>query len=192
MNNQRGFTLVEMLVALAIFAVISSAGVSIITFSLRESAPVAAASARLEQIQIGQIAGRAVRDSFGDSNAGGFQGGFVFGDQAVFSFVRRGWENPGGLDRRSSLQYVAYIYEDGNLRRMTRAMLDPTADTPEESVTLLTGVENLSISFYSNGRWSEQWASRGGSLYVPEVIAIEANIDGIGPLRQLFMTPGAT
>lgn len=201
MTSQRGFSLVEMLVALAIFAVIASAGVSVVSFSLREDTPIAEASARLEEIQIarrimqndfGQIAGRAVRDVYGSRKDGGFQGGVVFGEQALISFVRRGWENPGGLDRRSSLQYVAYIYKDGALRRMTRAMLDPTPDTPQETVTLLSGLENLTVSFFSDGRWSEQWAARGGSLNVPEIIAIEAHIDGIGPVRQLFATPGAT
>ena len=201
MTNQRGFTLVEMLVALAIFAVIASAGVSMVSFSLRENTPIAEASARLEEIQIarrimqndfGQIAGRSVRDPYGARNGGGFRGGLVFADQALISFVRRGWENPGGLERRSSLQYVAYTYEDGALRRVTRAMPDATPDTPEEIVTLLSGVENLNVSFFSNGQWSEQWATRGSSLYLPEIIAIEANIDGIGPVRQLFLTPGAT
>ena len=199
--DQNGFTLVEMLVALAIFAVISAAGVSVITYSLREGGPVAAASARLEQLQIartvlrndfGQITSRAVRGPFGEAAKGGFQGGNVPGMGSLLTFVRGGWKNPGGLEPRSSLQFVAYVVEDGELRRISRPILDPTPETPEETVTLLTGVENLRVTFYSNGRWIERWVAEGSGPFVPAIIAIDAQVEGFGPLRQLFVTPGAT
>lgn len=199
-GSQSGFTLVEMLVALAIFAVISAAGVSVLNFALTQSGPVAAATKRLEELQIarvvmrndfGQIAARSVRGRFGERLPGGLQGGVIPGSDALLAFVRRGWENPGGLEPRSSLQYVAYVFEEGELRRVSRPMLDPTPETPEETVTLLSGVRSLRVTFYSNGLWVERWipASQGG--FLPEIIAIDAEVEGYGPLRQLFITPGA-
>jgi general secretion pathway protein J len=198
--RQRGFTLVEMMVALAIFAVISTAGVSVVTYALAESGPLAAASARLNELQLaravmrgdfGQVAARPVRSSYGTHTGEGFKGGFGIGDGAVFAFVRRGWDNPGSAEPRSSLQYVAYYFEDGNLRRVTRPLLDATNETPEESATILSGVNNLRISFFRDGQWSEQWIAIGGGTFLPSVIAIDAEIEGIGPVRQLFLTPGA-
>ena len=41
-RKEEGFTLVEMLVALAIFAIIATAGVSVLTFTLRGDEPVEA------------------------------------------------------------------------------------------------------------------------------------------------------
>ena len=198
--RQSGFTLVEMLVALAIFAMISAAGVSVIGYSLAESGPVAAASARLDALQLartvmrndfGQIAARPVRGRFGERDREGFTGGFVPGNASFLGFVRRGWENPGGLEPRSSLQFVSYVLEDGELRRVIRPMLDPTQQTPEETVTLLAGVENLHVSFFANGQWSERWIASGSGQMLPTVIAIEFETEEFGTLRQLFVTPGS-
>jgi len=198
--NQRGFTLIEMLVALAVFAVIAAAGTSVMTYTITESAPLAAASARLDQLQIArvimrndfaQIAARPVRGRFGEANGLGLQGGAIPGAENLISFVRRGWSNPGGLETRSSLQAVTYVYEDGELRRISRPMLDPTPETPEEAVTLLRGIEDLHVTFFSNGQWSERWIASSGGHLLPAVIAIDFEMEGYGRLRQLFVTPGA-
>ena len=70
-------------------------------------------------------------------------------------------------------------------------MLDPTQQTPEETVTLLAGVENLRVSFFANGQWSDRWIVSGGGETLPSVIAIEFETEDFGTLRQLFVTPGS-
>ena len=199
--NQRGFTLVEMLVALSVFALLSVAGVSVMAYAVRESEPLAEATGKLKEIQIarailrsdlGQIAARPVRSVFGDAQGVGMRGGIATGNGALMTFVRRGWVNPAGTERRSSLQYVSYAVVDGDLRRISRPFLDPTSDTPEETVTLIRGASRVQVTFFDNGQWSDQWIARDGGHYLPAVVSIEAEVDGIGHLRQLFVTPGAS
>src|ERR671918_2694 len=108
-----GFTLVEMLVALFIFALLTAAGVTVMRFTSDNQAIVQERSERLAQFQrlrailksdLAQATARRTRDPDGRPLRAAFFGSSGAG-APLLRFVRRGWDNPDALPR-ASLQQV--------------------------------------------------------------------------------------
>ena len=110
--TSRGFTLVEMLVAMAVFSLLAVAASSLLGVSLRNADVFTRADAATRELQIArtimradfaQIARRPVRDAYGAPTPTVFAGGAAVAEKPILSFVRYGWDNPGGIDPRASL-----------------------------------------------------------------------------------------
>lgn len=200
----RGFTLVEMLVALLVFSLLAAAAAGIFNVALRNAEVFDAADAATRELQIArtvmradlaQIAPRPVRDSYGARAPTVLAGGPPARDGAVLRFVRRGWDNPGGAGARGSLQYVEYALADGALVRRTRPYLDPTQDTPETAVTLVSGVDGVTVTFLSRGQWSDRWTALASAAstpaVLPDAVALEVASPAAGRIRQAFLVGGA-
>lgn len=124
-SSQSGFTLVEMLVALAIFALLSAAGVAMLRSSIVSQSAV---ESRLVQIggmsrlhsllesDLAQAVDRPTRGPAGDRPA-------FAGDAQGMEFVRGGWAN---LDEgpRPDLQRVQWRLAEGALGRTGFLSLD--------------------------------------------------------------------
>ncbi len=122
----KGFTLVEMLVALLVFSLLSAAGVAVLGFAADNRAVVrermdeiaALQSARaLIKTDLEQVADRRTRAD------GGAPGRSLTGGESaaapVLAFTRRGWDNPDAAPR-ASLQYVEYRLVEDRLERRAR------------------------------------------------------------------------
>jgi len=201
MRASPGFTLVEMLVALFIFAIISAAGVSIVTYGIDAKAATREATNRLRDVQIArallkadlaQPVQRPVRDAYGDNRLPAFSGGITRqGDGTLMSFVRGGWANPGQVEARSTLQFVQYAVVDGKFIRRSRLRLDATANTPDDERVLLSGVSNVEVRFYSGGQWADRHGTgRKGEAGLPDAVALDMDVAGFGHLTQLFLVRG--
>ncbi len=171
---QNGFTLLEMLVALTVFALVSAMvyGGQVAVLKAKEGTDRQALF--LKQLQgavmmmerdIGQSALRPVRDEFGSSEAA--MQSEDYGDYRL-RFTRLGWQNPLG-QARSTLQRVAYGLEDEKLVRYSWAMLDRAQGSEPYKVVLLEQVQALSFRFLDQQReWHEAWPPQGGALPSPE------------------------
>jgi general secretion pathway protein J len=188
----KGFTLVEMMVALLIFGLLAAAGVMVMRSSIDSQIAVRSrvdgigAFQRLRatlKADIGQAAARRTRGPDGSPRPG-FSGGAGAG-APLLSLVRRGWENP---DRqpRPSLQYVEYRVTDGRLERRVRSGLDGGA--LREPQILAEGVEAAGVAFYTREQWRPAWDGAAG---LPEAVRLELTLAGLGTVTQLFLTPAA-
>src|SRR5210317_447529 len=142
----KGFTLIEILVALAIsslLAVMAYGGLNTI-LDAREQTDFSAE--RLQQIQKAflwlkrdseQTIERTIRDEYGD-----YQRAFIAAEHGRYrlELTRGGYRNPAQLPR-SSLQRVAYSLEDNNLQRLTWPYLDRAQDTEPLKVSILEDVK---------------------------------------------------
>ncbi|MCF7222621.1 type II secretion system minor pseudopilin GspJ [Marilutibacter chinensis] len=189
----RGFTLVEMLVALLVFGMISAAGVAVMAYAADNQDVVRARMDRLGEFQrargllrtdLGQAALRRVRNGDGSPARRAFVAGQP-GHAPLLGFVRRGWTNPDG-DPRASLQYVEYRLADGRLERSSRALLDGVV--AGEPQLLLSGIRTASIRYRYRGQWISGWPGGAGDL--PEAIELDIDIDDLGRIRQIFLLPG--
>ena len=172
-----GFTLVELLVSLFIFGLLSAAGVVLLAFSVRAQE---AADARLGDLA--QAAPRLARDGAGKSlpafqGSSGEQGGIAL------AFVRRGWENLDDTPR-ASLQRVEYHVADGRLERRVYPRLDGAAPLPATTVT--EGVRRVRFRYRDGeGNWRERWdPTRATDL--PRAVELVMDAEGSGTTRQLF------
>ncbi|MGB3873586.1 MAG: type II secretion system minor pseudopilin GspJ [Stenotrophomonas sp.] len=191
----RGFTLVEVMIALLVFAMLAAAGVGILAWTAGQHDVVRARLDRLGQLQrahgllkadLAQVAPRRVRRADGGAERAVFVASPP-GDtrQPLFAFVRRGHENPDA-EPRASLQYVEYRVLEDRLERSARPMLDGTAaDTPR---VLLDGVESVRAHYYERGAWSDGWG--GGTETLPRAVMLELRLRDFGQVRNVFLVPG--
>lgn len=192
--SARGFTLVEMLVSLLVFALLCAAGVAVMAHAVDSRGLVAGRMDRLGELQrarallqqdLAQAAPRRVRDGRGEPARGVFHAAPDGVGDPLLAFVRRGIENPEGLPR-GSLEHVTYRLVEDRLERSSRATLDGGAHRPPQVV--LRGVRSLRMAYRHDDQWSPAWP--GGRAAVPEAVELRLEIDGVGELRQVFLMPG--
>jgi general secretion pathway protein J len=159
-----GFTLIEMMVALFIFAMLAAAGVSLLTFSVRAQA---AAAERLDSVaddqrmasllasDLAQALPRITRDTIG-VNQRAFSGTNGIGAAPVLRYVRGGWSNPESA-ARASIQRVEIALDQGRLERRTYAMTDGA--TAGEPMVLASNVETIRLRYRQRGDWAATWES---------------------------------
>lgn len=194
--NARGFTLVEMLVAMAVFSLLAVAASGLLGVSLRNAEVFARADDATRELQLArsimradfsQIALRPVRDAYGSPVPAAFAGGAAVAETPILAFVRHGWDNPGGIDGRASLQYVEYAVAGEALVRRSRPYLDPTPETPVTSATLLSGVRAAQVSFLFRGQWSDRWAALAPHYALPDAVALDVTLAAADRIRQAFL-----
>lgn len=196
-----GFTLVEMLVALLIFGLLSAAGVAVMAYAADNQGVVQARMERLGEFQrtrallkadLAQAAVRRVRERDGTPARNAFVGrtagaASAMSDSApLLALVRRGWSNPDA-EPRASMQYVEYRLVDGQLERSVRAALDGAA--PGVPQVLLGGIESATIGYHHRGQWIDGWP--GGANAMPDAVRLRLQLQGLGSIEQLFLLPGA-
>ncbi len=197
-GRNTGFTLVEMLLALVIFSLLSGAGVMVVRSGIQSKDQVEERSEALARLQVArailraditQIAQRPVRVAR-DGSRPPLATGPGFGDQPILTLVRRGWINPGRVEPRSSLQTVEYFLKEGDLIRRAYMRSDPTPDTPYSERVLLSGITELEMAFRDLRAWVPDWPLRAGSgNSLPFAVAMTLETDAYGSLRQVFLTP---
>ena len=189
-----GFTLVEVLVALAIFALLASAAVGVMAWSADQQGAVRMRMERLGQLQrahallesdLSQAALRRTRRSDGHAELAAFVAAPA-GDpaQPLFGFARHGWSNPDAAPR-PSMQYVEYRLVDGRLERSARPLLDGAAVAAPQ--VLLDGVQSVRTHFRSYHQWSDGWG--GGVTALPRAVSLEVQLRDLGQVRQVFLLP---
>lgn len=144
----KGFTLLELLVAIAIFAVLASLAYSGLLTVMEVQHRTEETLQQFTRLQLAiswmqrdaeQYISRPIRNEFGDT-------------QPVLQlrnttpirleFTQLGWRNPA-QQPRSQLQRVAYVFEQETLWRYSWRVLDRAQDSQPEKVALLTDVKSV-------------------------------------------------
>lgn len=192
--NQKGFTLIELMVALAIFAMLSAAGVMLLSGSVRAQGAVKAKlddlaavqrAAALMTVDLAQAVPRISRTEEG-TLAPAFYARGTTGDPAApaLQFVRTGWDNPDAR-ARSSLQKLEYALVGGRLERRGYPLVDG-APAAAASV-LIDGVTAAQFRFRSpDGTWRDDWAVSDPAP-LPRAIELTIVRRGGDPLRMVFL-----
>lgn len=196
-SNHKGFTLLEVLIAMSIFALISLASFSLfntVTASEDKSSKRIEGMNHIQRAFILierdflQIAQRTVRFA-GDSPSTKFihtdSNNFESTSQSI-GFVRNGWTNPGLLLPRSDMQSVAYQVNDETLERVHYNFVDASLSEVPKVRKLLTGVNDISIEFYYAGKWNKTYEEDG----LPRAISIELDTQEFGIIKRKFLVAG--
>jgi general secretion pathway protein J len=122
--RRSGFTLIEVLIAIFIAAIMFAIGYSSLAQAMTERDALKTKQERVTEIQKGirivaqdfaQIAARAARDTQGNGELQAAIGANSR-DNTLLTFSRTGWSNPAGLPRPAE-ERVRYRFLDGSLIR---------------------------------------------------------------------------
>ena len=197
----RGFTLLEMLVAIAIFAVVSTLALTGYTQLQQQSEYLEQRLSRLREVQravqtlcqdLEQLEPRPVREPLGD----GYLPALQVTDTLEYrlQLTRAGWSNTGGLPR-PTLQRVGYRVEDEQLWRDHWPALDRTLVVEPVKVRMLAGVRGVSFRFLTaNRQWVDRWpAQQVGTRNErsrPAAIEVVIDLEDWGEIRRLVEIAG--
>jgi general secretion pathway protein J len=207
---RRGFTLIEVMIAIFISAIMFAIGYAAINQALRYRDGINESQARVAEIQRGmrvvaqdfaQIIARAARDTSGTGQlmpavtADGR-------DNTLVTFTRAGWSNPAGLPRPAE-QRVRYRFIDGSLVREHWQAVDPALNVEPRQRILMTKVKSVEVRFLDpvTREWRDEWPSPRTTgavnpaqldlLLLTRPLAIEFTLvlDDWGRVQRLFEVP---
>jgi len=194
-----GFTLLELLVAMAVFAVLAVMAYQGLNTVLANRDAVERQADRLRDLQtawlvigrdLQQASPRAVRDELG-GELRPFKGGEGF--LPMLELTRAGYRNPAGL-QRSTLERVAYQLRLNELTRMRWRVLDRAQDTQPVERVLLTGVRSVALRFLDSAReWQATWPPpnrEDAEVLAPRAVEVILELEDWGRITRLFALPG--
>lgn len=183
--KNRGFTLLELVVAMAVFAIMAAIAYSGLNNVLLARSQTEAHSKSLQQLQLAmnwlardieQTTDRGVRSEYGEFMPPVIGNDF---EGYLIELTRNGWRNPANHSR-SNLQRVAYAVRDEKLFRAYWRVLDRAEDSKPFEHELLDGVTGVEVRYLGAGdEWSTSWPPQTlGTEEAPSMPrAVEFNIE---------------
>ena len=200
-NKTLGFTLVEILVALLVFAVVGLLSTRLLSQSIDNQNNLQDRGQRLAEIHramrvlqrdIVQLSRRKIRDAQGEELPA-----LIVSDQGAIEFSRVGWRNPL-RQPRSEVQRVGYRWQDEKIIRGYWLTLDRSYDAEPAYQTLLENVE--AIEFFAVdqlGNEHSKWpldpeanvvTEEGEALYLAAIL-VRAEIAPYGMIERIWQVP---
>lgn len=196
MKRQSAFTLIEVLVALAIFGIMSALAYLSLAQTLDNSEMLGERMDRLQAIQrtmtalsteLLQATPRPIRDDLGGYEPAlrsSFDGNFAL------ELTHNGWPNSAGVPR-STQRRTAYRIEDNELVRYHWNVLDRTANSVPVATVLLDELDSLTFRFLQfNDEWVDQWpplsaGAAANSHILPRAVEITLVLPDEGELTRI-------
>jgi general secretion pathway protein J len=194
MKKNTGFTLVEVLIALFIFAIIASLMLTGLHAVLRSKKALDTHYAQLAELQLAltlmqrdftQIVPRPI------TNSSGVLEPPLLGTVAVVNFTRAGVSNPLAVENRSTLQRITYQIQNGQLIRISAGQLDQLPNTGKSQRILLQHISQAQFAYLDqNNQPREQWPLIVNDMNLPRAIQVILTIPQLGSISRLFVIPG--
>ncbi len=199
-QKNNGFTLIEVLIALAIFSVMSVMAYGGLKTVLNARNGTERAAERLSKLQVAflliqqdmqHMAARGIRVGYG--GYGGFDGmsetalSAGMGMEYKVAFTRGGNSNPH-RPRRSGLFRVGYQLEEDKLVRLVWSALDRTGDDEPQKMVLLRSVSDITFMFDGGPVWPPPGQGIEQEI-LPKVAEVIVTLDDWGAITRTFAIP---
>ena len=181
----KGFTLIELVVAMAVFAIMAAIAYSGLNNVLLARSQTEQHSKSLQRLQaamnwiqrdVEQTVDRGVRSEYGEPQPALIGNDF---EGWLIELTRGGWRNPAN-HARSNLQRVAYGVREEKLIRAYWRVLDRAEDSKLLENELLDGVKSVEVRYLGAGdEWSTSWPPQTPGADVPASLprAVEFNVE---------------
>lgn len=193
-----GFTLIEILIALFIFAILATITTMGLNSVIKSRERTELHAENLQELQLAlsllqhdllQAIDRPILDN--DSSP---LPAFYAPRPDYFEFTHSGFSNPQMQVARSHLQRVGYEWKNESLNRLTWNVLDRSTDTQPQQKIILSKVKNLRLRFLAkNKQYYSKWPIEGeASTALPLAIELTLTLTDQQIIYRLFLTPGAS
>jgi general secretion pathway protein J len=190
-RSASGYTLVEVLVAVLVFAVLAASAYGALNALSRAAVAHRDHATELAGLQLTmtrlaadlrQLSHRSVRDGFGQV------GPALTGSATALQGTRAGWSNPNEL-RRSQLQRFAWQFDGRELLRLAWPVTDPAPAALPVPEAIDLAVRDLRLAYRdAQGAWYDQWPPRRASdQALPSAIELRIDTVRFGALRRLLV-----
>ncbi|MEZ9452429.1 type II secretion system minor pseudopilin GspJ [Vibrio splendidus] len=199
-SKGRGFTLIEVLVSIAIFATLSMAAYQVVNQVQRSNEISIERSARLNQLQrslvildndFRQMAVRKFRTNGEDASSKLIlmKEYLLDSDSVGIMFTRLGWHNPQQQFPRGEVTKVGYRIKEETLERVWWRYPDTPSGQEGVITPLLDDVESLEFEFYDGSRWGKEWQT---DKSLPKAVRLKLTLKDYGEIERVYLTPSGT
>ncbi len=189
MTRRNGFTLVEVLVAIVVFAIIGLASSAVVNSMMRTNEQSAEVREQLQQLQQAMLMLETdLRQAVSRRTP------------AEEYYVRAGWFNPGNLLARSELQPVRYfINEEQQLVRQHYTYADMSATTDPTERVMLEGVSEFQVKPIIKGAERNRFNAQAGQaaksnedgpMAIPDGVEVTIETERWGTIVRVFILNG--
>jgi general secretion pathway protein J len=189
--RSKGFTLLEVLVAISIFAIIGLGANTMLRTVIdtqsrlkTDNEVFSGLSRALAMIErdLSHAIARGVRDEYGEPQSPLVIGGDLY----ALEFTRTGWNNPA-RHPRSELQRVAYQVEDEILYRYFWLVLDRAEDSEPQRQLLLSNVQGFRVNAMDlEGETDDSWPPLDANAVFPPAIEVSLESVSTGEIRRVY------
>lgn len=186
--TQRGFTLLEVLIAIALFSLLGLASYQLLQRVLHSEQRIELHEQQLRSLQraldiLQRDLWQAVPQPLPDDPS---RRQALIGRDDRLRLLRGGAANPLGQPR-SELLWVSHQWEDGEWWREFRNPDDGSARRQR----LLQGVALLRLGYIdARGMRHDSWPASGGALALPAALDLVIDAPGYPELRRVILLPG--
>ncbi|MCG7489593.1 type II secretion system minor pseudopilin GspJ [Vibrio sp. Of14-4] len=194
-----GFTLIEVLVAIAIFASLSIGAYQVLNQVQRSNALSLERSERLKMLQrtlvymdgdFRQMATRKTRTNGEETNGMLLQWKeyLLDSDAKGIMFTRLGWHNPQQQFPRGEISKVGYRIKDDVLERVWWRYADTPAGQEGISLPLIDKVESFEVKFMEGSDWKKEWTKKEA---LPKAVSVELQLKDYGKIERIYLVAGS-
>jgi general secretion pathway protein J len=190
-----GFSLIEILVALVVFAAMSAIAWGALSQVARTHSALAIEQDRFAAIvrtigdlerDLRQAISRPLRGNYGETLPA------LLGNADRVELSRLGFANPRS-EPRSNIERVMYAVNEGTLRRGRYAVLDRAAGSAPQWSDQLVDIGGLRLRYLgAGGDWSDQWPPQDASANeLPRAVEFRITLEEWGELRRVIALPAS-
>jgi general secretion pathway protein J len=199
-RSMSGFTLLELLIAIAIFALLGLATYRMLDSVLKTDATTRAHELQIRELVRGmaaferdilQVTPRPARDPFGEQRPA------LLGEEidgVALELSRVGWRNPLGQPR-AAVQRVRWELSGEKWQRRYWKVLDQSQDSQPQIQQVLDGVTRMELRYLDgDGNWRNSWPPSDGDrdeqqAELPRALELVLEHRRYGELRRVLRLP---